>query len=579
MKSLNLLFNIIINITLIMADLRMSSTPKNNFKIKNGEGSIPYVTNNIIANYMEPSDFNYQGLKNQRANNYDNFLRSNIDNEQDNRNFESEPGKDMLPFRTLEGNSIGQDIIETSIGTLMPLRWNNPHASECELNIWVKSSTGDEIVIPIKKPSCCGEGYQDNIISFTIPSDFNQLPTKIPGFSGCNKIGDCVLQLYAHSVEPRTYAIGSPLIINETIYSANTAIDNSQIKPATIDPQLNLDYLQRATCLSTSDSSSHINTAVPRFARLVSDQFNHAYQNSNFSSYSGQQHESISRNLQASTILRMTATNGGELGNSILSNENKKIINDLINKVNNVVERYEKTANDIFNNIENNNKIQGNIGEQKLAYCFRCPETGSVNTNRLEQKTYIPSFEVKSEEAVNIRNMLRDDVKNLLPLNSNTVQIYEASLKELMPDFQEVSKLGIVYQPAMLKSSISTMPDITNFIKVDGNGNTDDGKYAATNALKIKNANIEKITNLNNQRFANLPTTFPIAVTTNSFFTNTIPLQNTLPPNPDDSLQKNSYFCGETYNTINCNKPCPSGLDFECIPDTCFYTNEYCKTP
>ena len=273
----------------------------------------------------------------------------------------------------------------------------------------------------------------------------------------------------------------------------------------------------------------------------------------------------------------MTAANGGELGNSILSNENKKIINNLINKVNNVVERYEKTANDIFNNIENNNKIQGNIGGQQLAYCFRCPETGSVNTNRLEQKTYIPSFEVKSEEAANIRNMLGDDVKNLLPLNSNTVQIYEAALRELMPDFQQVSELGIVYQPAMLKSSITTMPDITNFIKVDGNGKTDDGEYAATIALNTKKANIEKITNLNNQRF----TTSPVTYTTQSVFTNinTVPLQNTLPPNPDDSMQPNSYFCGLTYNTINCGKPCPSGLDIDCGTETCFNTNEYCKTP
>ena len=38
----------------------------------------------------------YEDLENQRNNNYDNFLRSNIDNEQDNRNFDSELGRDML---------------------------------------------------------------------------------------------------------------------------------------------------------------------------------------------------------------------------------------------------------------------------------------------------------------------------------------------------------------------------------------------------------------------------------------------------------------------------------------------------
>jgi hypothetical protein len=146
-----------------------------------------------------------------------------------------------------------------------------------------------------------------------------------------------------------------------------------------------------------------------------------------------------------------------------------------------------------------------------------------------------------------------------------------------MPDFQQVSKLGIVYQPAMVKSSITTMPDITNFIKVDGNENIDDGEYAAINAIKIKKANIEKITNLNNQLFTTLPNTY----TTQSVFTNinTAPLQNTLSPNPDDSIQSNSYFCGVTYETINCGKPCPSGLDTDCGTETCFNTNDYCKTP
>ena len=57
------------------ADLRMASTPKGNFIVQNSEGSIPFVPN-LNANYMEPSDFNYQGLKNQRANNYDNFLQT-----------------------------------------------------------------------------------------------------------------------------------------------------------------------------------------------------------------------------------------------------------------------------------------------------------------------------------------------------------------------------------------------------------------------------------------------------------------------------------------------------------------------
>ena len=124
------------------ADLRMASTPKNNFVIQNGQANtVPFTKNSIVAVYMEPSDFNYQGLKNQRANNYDNFLRSNVDNEQDNRDFNNEIGRDMLPFRTLEANSVNINVINTVMGkkTLIPLRWNNPHSSECEINIWIKN--------------------------------------------------------------------------------------------------------------------------------------------------------------------------------------------------------------------------------------------------------------------------------------------------------------------------------------------------------------------------------------------------------------------------------------------------------
>ena len=561
----------------------MASSPKNNFKIQNGENAISYVENSI-AFYMEPSDFGYQGLINQRKNNYDNFLRSNIDNEQDNRNFETEIGKDMLPFRTLEANSIGTDTIITSINqeTLIPLRWNNPHSSECEINIWVKSNNNDNIVIPIKKPSCCGEGYQDNTISFKIPNDFVQLSEKIPGFTGCNNVGDCTLQIYAHSVEPRTYAIGTPIIINGSkSLRGTTAIDNSQILPATVDPQLNIDTLPRDICLSTTDMSSNYISAIPRFARLVSDQFNHAYQNSNFSPYSGQQHEQISRNLQSATILRMTAANGGELGKSIISSENKKFISELITKVNNVVQKYEKSANNIFNSIKNDYATSGNIGNQILANCFRCSDTGSVNTNRIEQQTYIPSFEIKNLiQANEIKNSLDSNVKNLIPENSNKVQIYKASLIELIDDFMKAAEIGFTYQPAMLKNNITTMQDITNFKKIDSNGDKDNGVYASNIATQLKIKNIEKITSIFN---TNNPTIQPTILPTTQTNPNVIPTSmtqidsDTIPPNPDDSVSMYN-FCGQTYETINCNIPCNSGMDYECGNGKCFHTN-LCTIP
>lgn len=583
------IFNIICIFNLVIADLRIASTPKNNFILEDAEDAIPF-TKNSFSVYIEPSDFNYDGLKNQRENNYDNFLRSNIDNEQDNRNFESEIGRDMLPFRTLEGNSINKNVITTTIDKQIsiPLRWNNPHSSECEINIWIKSNVGDEIVIPVKKPSCCGEGYQDNIISFTIPNDFNQLATKVPGFTGCNTIGDCTLQIYAHSVEPRTYAIGTPIIlINNTLLAGTyvPAVNNDKINPPTVDPQLNINILPRDICLPTNHPNSNYISAIPRFARLVSDQFNHAYQNSDFSPYSGQQHESISRNLQAATILRMTAANGGELGRSILSSENEKFINDLINKVNNVVQKYEKTANNIFNMIKNEYSASDVIGDQQLAYCFRCPDTGSVNTNRIEQQTYIPSFQIKDFNRANqIKNMLKDDVKNLISIDNN-VQIYKTSLNELTSDFIIAKNLGFVYQPAMIKSDITTMNDITNFLKIDSNGDKDDGVYASTFATKLKQKNIDKISSLlyinttqsqppQSQPTQSQPT--QILPTTNNF--NTLPLDdNTLPPNPDD-FTSFFNFCGQTYENINCMRPCVSGMDFECGMDTCFYTTK-CSIP
>ena len=97
---------------------------------------------------MEPSAFGYAGLAAQRQNAYDNFLRSNIDNEQDKRNFATEAGRDMLPFRSMEAaltdadasvqNKIGNTnggAVATATNTkfLVPLRWTNPHASELEV--------------------------------------------------------------------------------------------------------------------------------------------------------------------------------------------------------------------------------------------------------------------------------------------------------------------------------------------------------------------------------------------------------------------------------------------------------------
>ena len=63
----------------VSADLRMASQPKAGFNVRQ-RNPVQFVSKTAL--YMEPSDFAYNGLKQQRQNAYDNFLRSNIDNEQ-----------------------------------------------------------------------------------------------------------------------------------------------------------------------------------------------------------------------------------------------------------------------------------------------------------------------------------------------------------------------------------------------------------------------------------------------------------------------------------------------------------------
>lgn len=136
-----------------------------------------------------PSTFGYQGIINQKKENNDQFLRSNIDNEANQRNAATEPAQDMLPFRQRAKGEIR--VIPVGQPQDLPLRWNNPHDSECEVNIFMDGLTN---VVPIRRPFPSGGGYADHMHSFTIPSDFKY----------CRSARDkCVIQVYCHSVEPR----------------------------------------------------------------------------------------------------------------------------------------------------------------------------------------------------------------------------------------------------------------------------------------------------------------------------------------------------------------------------------------
>jgi hypothetical protein len=479
------------------ADLRFASRPKESYKLRNENGAIPFVTTNIMTKYMEPSTFEYRGLagnRGQKARNYDQFLRSNIDNEQDNRNFNEDEGKDHLPFRTL--NTIVQEqesevdlrlTMSAGSSKLIPLRWNNPHSSEIEVNIWIFPKGLNPVVVPIKKPTCSGEGYQDNMIKFTIPLDFVGLGSKVPGFSGCNADTKpmCTLQVYAHSVESRTYAYGFPIVVNGP-YSGTTT-STAQIKQPAVDPGMDLSGL-RALCLPSSDASQHIQNAVPQWANLFSDVYNHAYQNSDFSPYSGQQHDQISANLQASAVNKMVTGNRGELGKNSIPQETKNKIKELQKSENKVYKRYESLANNIIKRLGDQMKETGTIeaggAQQQLQNCFRCTMVGSTNAKRLQTNTYIPSFQLPASLVEDAKKLVPQKYQTLIT-QSGVVQIYVAAMNDLMPAFLAAEEYGILYQPAMKKSTLTAMPDATQFKKRTDTGKTDNGKYAATVAKKV----------------------------------------------------------------------------------------------
>lgn len=490
-----------------VADLRMASTPKTNWNVRDRAGSVNYVETK--AYYMEPSTFGYQGLANQRQNNYDNFLRSNIDNEQDNRNFNNEAGKDHLPFRTSEAaltdaasdatKKLGADgLYKVSPGTeaTVPLRWNNPHASEMEVNIWI---AGNTVVVPIKKPTCSGEGYQDGVVSFTVPTDFNTLAAKVPNFTGCNKIGDCVLQVYSHSVESRTYSMGTPLIVTGGPYT-NTATGPSAILPMADDVGTDMSKL-RTLCLSATDATANINQAVPQWARQVSDVFSHSYQDSNFSPYSGQQPLAISKNLQASSILKMASGNGGELGRSILTNAQKQARNRLRNAGNNLIKSYETVANRIINTLGNNiQKASGKIGSQQLNNVFRAAENGAVSANRLQTNTYVPSFPVPASQMAAVDAKIPAQYKDVLQKQSDgsgLFLIYETALTALSQQFQKAEDQGLTkFYPAMVDAGANrpagTLADVTQYKKRNAAGAQDDGRYASQQAAAKITANFAR---------------------------------------------------------------------------------------
>ena len=142
-------------------------------------------------------------------------------------------------------------------------------------------------------------------------------------------------------------------------------------------------------------------------------------------------------------------------------------------------------------------------------------------------------------------------------------------------DFKNAETKGFIYQPAMIKSTILTMNDVSQFLKIDQNGNPDNGVYASKIAKVNKLKNIENIiTNSLGLTTSPLPSYSSTVQPSTEINLPTSSPGNTIPPNPDDyPSDQLSNFCGKSYETVNCNAPCPSGMDYECneIDVTCFH--------
>lgn len=522
----------------VWADLRMASQPRNGYKARDRNRNVPFVPD--YALYMEPSDFNYAKLARQRdGGGYDNFLRSNIDNEQDKRNFRTEPGRDHLPFRSYETAATDvSDTVKNKLATLptgaarpsgaaitttpgepflVPLRWNNPHSSELEVNIWIMDR---KYVVPIRKPTCSGEGHQDNVFWLKVPTNFNaQVAARVPGFRGCKRVGDCVLQIYAHSVEPRMYAMGTPLIVAGTVPTATTTLN---VEAAKLDVGLDIKKLPRSTCLPSNETAqANIANAVPRRARMVSDQFTHAYMNSNQSPYSGQQPDAISRNLQASCVLKMVSGNRGELGRDKLRRDNRPAFNfqrRIARKVNHLIRHYEGITNTIITAVGDismrntdaaigsetaqfmtlvrkriNNRWKWVNTTQQTTTCFRCSEVGAVNARRLQTNTYVPSFSIPADLVATVKMYVApiflQPTGSFLEMQADgsaLLLIYETVLADMREQFIKAAELGIGYQAPVLKSGTATMSDTTKFLKVKADDSNDNGYYASTQAQAVQ---------------------------------------------------------------------------------------------
>jgi hypothetical protein len=349
-----------------------------------------------------------------------------------------------------------------------------------------------------------------------------------------------------------------PIVITGTVPAA-TATNAAGIQPAKQDVGLNLAALPNQLCLSSADPSADITTAVPRAARLVSDVFNHAYQNSDYSPYSGQQPEAISQNLQASAIISMIPANRGELGQALLKQQQPAVAAfaaNLRNKVDNLVQKYEGLTNKIIaqigDKVMKNTATEGENGVQKLATCFRCAETGSTTTARQTTNTYVPSFQLPANQVAAAKALVPAKYAGLIS-DSGIVQIYKATLNDLAGEFAKAATMGLQYQPAVTKASLATMADATQFKKRNAQGQTDNGIYAATQAQAAKKAAAAAVS----QKLNVATTPLMAALSADDAELPDIGTASTVPMADVHGVNKDSTCDDDNYPTDFCTTPEP----------------------
>ncbi|KAI8905060.1 hypothetical protein EDD86DRAFT_71130 [Gorgonomyces haynaldii] len=312
--------------------------------------------------YRMPDTFGYKALAKQKAKKTDNFIRSNVDNEANKRNAALEAPQDMMPCRqneTLPGMTFTRGLT-----TELPLRWNNPHDSDCEVNVFTNNLA---TVTPVKRPFNCGGGYQNQRFTFTIPTDF----------PGCENAAEkCTLQVYAHSVETRTYAMCIDFTLNPSVPA----------KPANVKRQANG---------TVPTNGKDILVSVPQDAIHYFDSFDTSHVDSQFSGYRGQQQAFIRDDLAAAIELRSFLGNGGLVPTGEVDQKARK---QLEKQVNNAIKAAERKA--IAKNKAAQRALDRQANKKRQAKtCFEGELYNVVNNpncNRQFTNTYVTNVDYRA---------------------------------------------------------------------------------------------------------------------------------------------------------------------------------------